>query len=246
MLKRGIYFRHQVVRFVVLFLERDGSTYMISMLSSHPEIKTVFERFYVIKNKGLGAHEQLSWADSFFTPPLVGREKAIGFKTKLVDVLDREEFAQFLLEKQCRVIHMQRRNIIKAVVSKINAKRLHDRTGNWNLYKEADRLPPAAIDLDEFAALIQEREALDQELTEFVAQLDLPKITICYEDLLQDRDGILRQVFDFLNVKWFPVESKTKKNTQDDLREVIENYDDLRHRYAGTRYEAMFDEVLTT
>jgi hypothetical protein len=29
-----------------------------------------------------------------------------------------------------------------------------------------------------------------------------------------------------------------------DLREAIVNFDELRARYAGTRYESMFDEVL--
>lgn len=243
---RGIYFRNQVAPFVILFIERDGSTYMVSMLSDHPEINMVYERFSVMKIGGETAAAQLAWAQDFYSPAIVGRDKAIGFKTKLKDVLDLDGFTQLLCDKQVHIIHMQRQNVVKAVVSKINAKRLHDKTGNWNLYKDSDRLPPALIDLNEFEELIQEREALDQELNEYVAQLDLPKINICYEDMLQDRDAVLKQVFQFLNVKWFAVKSKTKKNTSDDLRDVIENYDELRAYCEGTRYEEMFDEVLAS
>jgi hypothetical protein len=41
-----------------------------------------------------------------------------------------------------------------------------------------------------------------------------------------------------------PLESRTLKHTNDDLRQVILNFDELRSDYVGTPYECMFDEVL--
>lgn len=243
---KGLYLRKQVTPFVILFIERDGSTYMISMLSAHPDINVVYERFAVMKEDGKTALDQLAWANEHFHTSLLNPYKAVGFKTKLKDVLDLDSFTKLLHEKQIHIIHMQRQNVIKAVVSRINARRLHDKTGNWNLYNEADRLPPVNLDLDDFDAMLQNRVAQDTELAAYVSQLKLPKLTVCYENLLQDRDAVLRQIFEFLHVKWVPVEAKTKKNTGDDLREVIENYDELRSRYVGTRYETMFDEVLAS
>ena len=243
---RGIYLKGQVTPFVILFIERDGSTYTVSMLSDHPEIEILYERFAVMIEQEKSAQEQLEWLDDFYSPSLINRSKAVGFKTKLKDILDMEGFTKLLHEKNVHVIHMQRRNIIKAIVSKINARRLHTKTGNWNLYKENDRLPPAVIDLDQFDFFLKEREERDEKLTAYVASLDLPTINVCYEDLLQDREAVLRKIFEFLNVKWVAVEAKTKKNTKDDLREVIENYDDLRAKYADTPYDAMFDEVVVT
>jgi hypothetical protein len=35
------------------------------------------------------------------------------------------------------------------------------------------------------------------------------------------------------------------KNTSDDLREAILNFDELRDSYSGSRYAHQFDEVLT-
>jgi len=240
----GIYLRHQVTPFVVLFLERDGSTYMIGMLNSHPEIETVYERFAVMRQKGQNAQEQLTWAREFFTPPFIGRTAAMGFKTKLVDVLDPDGFARLLHEKQCRIIHMRRRNRVKAVVSKINARRLYEATGNWNLYDKSDRRSPMTVAPERFAMLLQEREELDEALNAYVERLNLPKTVVCYEDLLQDRDRVLGEVFAFLDVRPFPVEETTMKHTKDDLREALENFDELRARYQGTEYEQMFDEVL--
>jgi LPS sulfotransferase NodH len=233
-----------VTPYVILFIERDGSTYLTSLLSSHPDVQAIYERFAVLKQQGQNAEQQLAWARGFFTPPLIGRAAAVGFKTKLVDVLDPDGLAQVLREKHCRVIQMQRRNRVKAVISRINAKRLHEASGNWNLYKEADRMPAAAVDAEQFAAYLKEREDADHELETYTSRLGLPTLKMVYEELLTSRDQTLGKVFDFLRLRHVPVEAKTLKHTSDDLRDVILNFDELRGRYAGTRYESMFDEVL--
>jgi LPS sulfotransferase NodH len=236
------YFRPQVTPYVILFVERDGSTYLTSLLSAHSHIGAIYERFAVLQQKGASAAEQLDWARTYYTPPLIGRIGAIGFKTKLVDALDLDGFSQLLHEKQVKIIHMQRRNRVKAVVSRINARRLHDATGNWNLYQEKDRMPPMAVDLPEFRQFIKEREEADNELTAYAEQLRLPRLLVQYEELQANRDRTLGEIFDFLGVPLQPVVGKTKKHTSDDLREVILNFDELRADYAGTPYETMFDE----
>lgn len=240
----GYYLRHQVTNFVILFIERDGSTYMVSMLHSHPAIASVYEQFAVMRQKDQDAGEQLAWCRQFYSPPLIGKKAAHGFKTKLVDVLDPSGFAALLKEKNVHIIHMRRRNRVKAVVSRINARRLFESTGAWNLYNEADRMPPMVIDPHTFACYLKEREEADQTLNEFVEALQLPTICITYEDLLLQRDRILGDVFSFLQVPPYPVQGRTKKHTRDDLRQVVKNFDELRSQYAGTPYELMFDEVL--
>jgi LPS sulfotransferase NodH len=242
----GFHLQQQVTPYVILFIERDGSTYLTSLLISHPDINAIYERFAVMKQKGEGAQEQLDWARSFLTPPLIGKTAALGFKTKLVDVLDHAGFARLLQERWVHILQMQRRNHVKAVVSRINARRLHDASGNWNLYKEEDRMPPMAIDRAEFDAFLKERELAEQELEAYVSQLRLPTLKIVYEDLLRERDATMQRVFSFLRVQPLQVEGKTLKHTSDDLREVILNFDELRAQYVGTVYESMFDEVLAS
>lgn len=243
-LSQSFFFRHQVTPFVILFVERDGSTFMTSLLQEHPDIQAVYERFAVMKQKEQSAQEQLAWAKDYWTPPFVGKKGAYGFKTKLVDVLDKPGFVQLLQEKQVKIIHMQRQNRIKAVVSRINARRLYEATGNWNLYKDSDRRPPMTIDIDEFKAFVREREEADAALTAFVNDLQLPTEAVVYEQLAQDKNRVLKRIFPFLGVRFRPSEGKTKKHTSDDLREVITNFDELQAAYAGTPYEAMFTETL--
>ncbi len=244
MANRSIFFRSQVNPFVILFVERAGSTYLISLLNSHPDILALREQFDVLKQEGKTAQEQLEWARTFLTPPLVGRNRARGFKTKLVDVLDRDGFARLLQELNCKIIQLQRQNSIKAVVSTINARRQYENSGTWNLLKESNRLPGFTVDLDEFNHLLKEREVWDRDLEDYVQHLGLATLTLYYEELLKDEAAFVRRVFSFLEVEPKPAQGITLKNTKDNLREVLLNYDELRARYANTRYEAMFDEVL--
>lgn len=241
---RSYYFRNQVTRYITLFVERSGSTYLATLLDSHPDILAKREEFAHMLQRGVNGSGQLEWARQFWTPPLFGPHKAIGFKTKLVDVLDQPGFAELLMEYRVCVIQLQRRNLVKAVISTINAQRLHQKSGNWNLMKEPDRLPAFQVDANEFESLLRERIRWDHELEAYVSSLNLRRIRLYYEDLLRDEKGFLTQVFDFIRVRPKPVHGKTLKNTSDDLREVILNYEEIRARYAGTHYQPMFDEVI--
>ena len=238
------FFRFEVTKFVILFVERAGSTFLVTALKSHPEVRAVTEKFDAMRDEGKAAADQLSWAREFLTPPVFGPHRAVGFKSKLVDVLDQDGFAQLLRERSCRVICLQRLNSIKAVVSTINARRQFEMSGYWNLLKESHRLPAFAVDLDEFDLLLKQREKMNGELGNYVDQLKLPTLRLQYEDLLHSRDKFLHQVFHFLGVPVKSAQGMTLKNTKDDLREAILNFDELRKKYHGTRYESMFDEVL--
>ncbi len=240
------YFRFQVNRFVILFVERAGSTYLTTLLNSHPEIRCVTEKLDAIKQEGKGAQAQLEWTDKYLTPPFIGSNRAIGFKTKELDILDQQGFQRILAQKNCRIIQLQRQNTVKAVISTINARRLHDKSGSWNLLKESDRRPPMEVDLDEFDQLIKLREKWDQDLEAYVQQLDLPTISLFYEELLEDEAVLVSKIFNFLEVPHQPVKGKTIKNTKDNLREAIINFDELRAKYANSVYGPMFDEVLVT
>jgi len=236
--------RSRATPFVVLFIERDGSTYLTSLLASHPQVRVVYERFAVLRQQGAGAQAQLGWAASYLKPPLVGRAAAIGFKTKLVDVLDRDGFAALLRARACHILLMRRQNHVKAVVSRINARRLHDVTGNWNLYDSADRMPPMQVDPAEFDRYLQERAAAERELQDYVARLELPTLRLVYEEMLVDRAAALARVFEFLQVRPVALQGRTLKHTPDDLRQVVLNFDEMVQLYAGTAYEPMFREVI--
>jgi len=226
----------------MLFVERSGSTHLSTLLASHPDVLALREEFSQMAQRGEDGEAQLSWAKEFLTPPAVGRYAARGFKTKLVDIPDQERFGEILRDCSGRIVDLRRRNTLKGAVSTINAARLHESTGNWNLLNKGDRQPPFEVDIAELETLMEERENWDRELDDYVKQLALPTLPVMYEDLLHDEQDVLAGVFAFLGVSPKPLEQKTYKNTSDDLSQVIVNFDQVRERYAGTKYEEMLLE----
>jgi hypothetical protein len=110
--------------------------------------------------------------------------------------------------------------------------------------KESDRLPAFEVNPEEFDKLLQERILWDDELEQYTSHLNLPRLKLTYEDMLTNENDFLNSILDFIEVKRLAVQGRTLKNTSDDLREVILNFDDIRNLYANTRYGPMFDEVI--
>lgn len=241
-MSKYFYFRNEVNKFVLFLVGRVGSTYLTGLLNSHPQILALSEELRFLEEDGAGA--QLEWADKFLTPPLVGREKVRGFNVKLVHTVDQQAFGQLLEDKGCKILHLKRRNRVKAVISRINGQRLYDKTGMWGLFDESNRMQQLTVDLEQFDEYIKHREKMDRQMEEYCRSLKLPLLILYYEDLLRDENGFLNNIFEFLEVDPYPVKGSTLKITSDDLSKAIANFTELRARYEGTEYEMMFDEVV--
>jgi LPS sulfotransferase NodH len=233
--------RDQTRLFVLLFQGRTGSTYLTEALSSHPEINVLGEKFH---NRSNRPGVQLQAMREFLTSPPFGNYRAKGFKTKLHDVGDPEGFAELLKKRSVYIIHFGRRNRVKHAVSWINAWRLYNVNGDWNLYKASERPAALTIDPAEFRTMLERIEERNRLLRDYVMSLELPTLSLYYEDLLVDERNTIDLVLSFLGVPSQPVGGKAIKNTSDNLRQVIKNFDELRSLYTGTPYETMFDEVI--
>lgn len=233
---------NRIKRFVILIQGRSGSSYLVQALNNHTAILCAGEKLKDLKTEG--AEKQLQWARKFLSPGLFSRHRAVGFKTKLSDVLNPAAFGELLQEKQALVISLDRRNRIKMAVSSYRGKLLHEKTGRWQLYAAEDRPPPVRIGLEEFQPLLERIERNGQRMESFLQELDLPLLELYYEDLFLDQPATFAKIFAFLGVEEQPVSSNIIKNTSDDLREAILNFDEVKAHYLGTPYEAMFDEVL--
>ncbi len=233
-----------MARFVILFPGRVGSTFLVSALDAHPDIEAKGERLDPLRTEGAAA--QLDWARRYLKGRIVNRYRAVGFKTKLRDVVDKHAFADLARELDVRIILLDRRNDVKHVVSRITARALKDTTGRWNRYAGdgAGRADAVTIDADDFDVRLRAVVAEKASIVDYVATLGLVCLHVDYEDLLAEPDATFAQVLGFLGIRVTPMTGATVKNTSDDLRDVIHNFDEVRSRYVDTIYEAMFDEVL--
>jgi LPS sulfotransferase NodH len=230
--------------FVIMFQERSGSTYLVEALDRHPRVRCEYELMAARREKGYGPDEQLAFARNLLERA-PGGVPAVGFKTKLGDVMDLDRFASLLRARNVKILHLQRHNVVKLVVSLFNAERVHERTGDWNAYNAVDLAnTPFRIDPDHFHFRL-ERIVRDRcSLRDFVHTLSLPTIQLYYEDLLLDPSAFLERTFRFIGVEPIEATGRTLKNTRDDLSSVLLNYDELRDAYAGTEYAQMFDAAV--
>ena len=236
-------------KFILLFQGRTGSTYVTDRLNAHPVIKMDPEVWggwgFQVQESEIAEHikMQQNWLRRFYLQEHHKGMKAIGFKTKIDDVLEKRDFINFLREHQLRIIHMTRRNMVKLVISEINAQRLYDKVSTWNLESEKDRPGPFELDLDRFDEQLRWREQIEAWLASYIKLISLPTLTLCYEDMLYDNRAFFSRIYEFLGVPFVDTVGKTFKNTSNDLRNVITNFDALLARYKYTIYEPMIIDV---
>ena len=237
-----LYFRKNVCSFVILFEGRTGSSYLTEHLDSHPNIRAHMEILGPLKNDPPIA--QLQRTRKTLMPPVIGRHGAVGFKTKLRILTDPDAFAELLKKLRVKIIYMQRRNKVKEALSEITSNILKQKIDNYNIYDESQRVGAIHVDLKDFDWTIRFREEMDGKLNSYVSNLQLPTLPVFYEDLLLDLKKELRRIFSFLSVPYKKTGSKMQKHTQDDLRQALSNYDEIKAYYTSTKYQNMFDEVL--
>lgn len=267
-------------RFVILFEGRTGSSYLVDALSSHPCIRAdgeILDRFVAYRNGLDGRARRLSASDEDADRAVLPAEpnadrtqlyaamdllmttsdsiRAVGFKTKLRSILDRDGFETLLRSLNVKIVHMVRDNVVKQVISSFNSARLYKRTGEWNLLDQSDALPAFTIDPAEFSSVLRAREQAEDGLAAFVDKLGrraetgaagLSVLTLRYEDILKSARRVHDVVQNYLGVAERELSTRVLKNTSDDLRTVVSNFDELRAAYRGTRYGPMFDEVLSS
>lgn len=229
-------------RFITLFTARTGSTWLMDALHRHPWVTALSEELGA--SKQLTADAQREWLDDFYGRR-GARRLAVGFKAKLWYLHDREHLRDTIRRRSVRVVHLTRRNTLRAAVSGIRSHERHAVSGKWNARREDAPLPPSVIDLAELDRKIDLVERTRDELAAFVATLEAPTIGIVYEDLVADRAAQLRRLASFLRTPLFAsIAGRTRfaKNTPADWDHAVANMDELRAHVAGSAYEPMIDQ----
>ena len=102
-------------------------------------------------------------------------------------------------------------------------------SGNWHLLNESTRLPAFAVDPAEFERLLAQREEWDRQVEDYTERLQLPTLRLWYEDLLADESAFVDKAVTFLTGESRELQGSTLKNTGDDLKTAILNFDDLTY-----------------
>jgi len=196
---------------------------------------------------------------------------AVGFKFLYGQTWDYPGLVDHLRgDTDLYVLHLQRRNVLRTLTSLKLAKQtdiwFEDRQAPPKLTRtnlmRAVRSPPAVvraarrwvqrrnlpmqsparvtISVDElFESLVAMRMRIDNYDASFAEH---PKMPVYYEDLVERREETLAAAQEFLGVEPRELTTTLQRQNPEPLRDLIENYDELRAAFAGTPEAALFDD----
>jgi LPS sulfotransferase NodH len=226
-------------RFIVLTRDRTGSNMLIQMLNSHPNVAADYEIFA----KLYGQTEQSILHKAFSKQPFY--IKAKGFKIFYYHPQDSDSKVVWELLQPMNdlyVIHLKRRNILRTLIS----SRVAYNTGIYGVRSEKEatafrnRIQPIiypAEQLREHFEQTRNWEKSGQKTFE-----NHPMISIDYEDLVEYGEQTFKEVTDFIGVAFRRPRTDFKKQATQPLRSLLENYDELKSEFRGTRWGDFFDE----
>ena len=223
-------------RFVVFAQGRSGSTLLTELLNSHPQVYC--------------ADEILTWKRRdpvrYASACSVGhRVDTYGFKVKIYQLKDAQgmedpgAFLRRLHEQNWRIVHLQRRNVLRQALSSMVAeqRRIYHEPAGSN-----DSLP-VRVDAVELLRRSDERTRFCVEEARALAAL--PHLRLTYETDLLRADDHARSagaVFRFLGLSEVPVTTRTRKIGDKSLSQLLDNAEEVEVAVRGSAYAGLLDE----
>lgn len=224
--------------FVITCNGRDGSTFLQTSIGSHPNAIAAAELLgpdWYPRNGTITAEEYLSVRLYKKYDPAI---HAVGFRLKWYDGRKPplDDVRRYLLDLGVRVIHVQRRNLLKQYVSLLVAQKTKiwvDRNGTQPSQVTIEVDPVRAVD-----AIYAYQGNYAKSLADFKSQ---ESIVMYYEDLVEAYQPYMKKAFWFLGLRDFDAKPGTHRQEHRPLKQIIENYDQLEMYFSDTELERYLD-----
>jgi LPS sulfotransferase NodH len=243
-------------KFCIFTTQRSGSTWLIKLLNSHPEIRCFDEMLlyrapihrrdpnyvryfdYRQTRAGLRPWILLEYMDRYFDE-YPGDYPFVGYKIMYDQLVKRMEVFYPLIKQDYKIIHLVRQNFLDILISKKHMNKSKLAHSNVAVKMEKVYLNPKT--------LMAELGFLDFKLRVFrtiVSLMPNQSIEICYEDLSADKGKVLSSVLDFIGVttEAEKLDGEFVKMAKGTYAEKIENYEEVVQRLRGTRFAHFLED----
>ena len=248
-----------IVPFILLTTQRTGSSWLTTLLDSHPDTDAYGELFLV--GEGMrppwGAREVERFWSFRSRGPQTGRPRyrprvtlaylghlftsnpsarAIGFKLMYDQAARYPEVLLYCVRHQVRLVHLVRTNVLDVVIS----RELMRARGKPHATVGED-VAAARVILDP-RSIRRRLRALELETAFFrrmLGSLRLPHLEITYHDLVSE-PATLQSVLRFLDLRddaslWSPLVRMNDRKQS----ELVSNYDAIAATLRGTRFDSL-------
>jgi LPS sulfotransferase NodH len=248
--------------YIITCPARSGSTMLVQLLRSHPEICSHSEVFTPDGITGItGTYLRKSREQAGFLERLsrerdrnpikflykivldLQGKKVVGFKLKHDELVLpqfkalRDEIANDL---DFRVIHLRRENLLRRFLSHYVANQLTRITLAVS-GQPVPKVPPVQLDPLECERDFETTLKRDQEFRELFSRHR--SFSLSYEQMVARDPEKIVALLEFLGVSPRELTTTTKKLGNDDLRSAIINFDELRSYFEPSRFSKFFDNA---
>jgi LPS sulfotransferase NodH len=248
--------------YMITCAARTGSTMLVHLLRSHPEICSHDEIFspgkiggitgtYLMKRRAQPDFIDRLSADRDRDPikflykialDLQGK-KAVCFKLKHDELILPAYKAlrdEIVNDTDFRIIHLRRENLLRRYLSHYIANHVTHVTLaiHGQVIPEVPRVELNPHECQKDFETVRSREL---EFAELFAQH--PSFSISYEEMVAGDVKKIGALLDFMGVSPRELTTTTRRLGCDDLRQVIANFEELRTHFAGSPYSKFFEQA---
>ncbi len=245
-------------RFVIIGVQRTGTTLLMSLLDQHPDVICVGELFqfrtedvqYGVRRFRAYVHDSPvrrvldllrfggilhDYLDTVY--PLLDAPAA-GFKIMLDQIRRYRSVLAYFSQHHFKIIHVVRKNILRTHISRLRARQS-------GIYHSAQPIAGSKIRVP-VTSLLQDLSSLAADnatLATLVSELGLPCHSTTYEKLRGEQwSSEKRELLSFLSVDpAVDLLPRSVKLTPDELHLVVANYDEMVRVLEDTPYETYLE-----
>ncbi len=223
------------IRFVIYGQGRSGSSVLLDLIGSHPDVYCESEIF----NEKVAARLLKPW-DYLHARADLSPKPAYGCKMKIYQMTDDQGIEsphQFMLDLHVggwKVIHLVRedlfRKALSLVVAETRGQFLDRKSGGTGV-------DSIAIDPARLEAAMRERRNADE--AELAALEGIPHVRVTYEEDLLDaanHQAVSDRVLEYLGLESAPVETRYVKTSRGHVSDYVTNYSDVHEYLTGTEF----------
>jgi hypothetical protein len=227
-------------KFLIFAQGRSGSTLMVDLMNSHPDVLSLGE---ILQNNVItNVRNPRKFAEGLCT---LSKKPACGFKVKVYQLegAQRKDPAVVLADFHqhgWKIIYLVRRNLLRHAISDIRS----EKTGQFHNVQKSDgdrsttgKRSKIHVTIEELMQAIQFR--VDCISKEERALKPLPHLTIEYEKDLLDPDAqrdAMNRIFAYLNLPPHDAETSFRKVTSKNIADDVENFDELERALKKTEH----------
>ena len=246
------------VRFVTVSTQRSGSTWLTDLLNSHPDIASYTE-LLLLKGDGMpdwGIYKDMVYWQTWRRQLCGGKKyirplglfryldeafarypdmRATGMKLMYTQIAKFPETLWYLRNRDVRVIHLVRRNVLDVVLSGLakNARKVAHAKEGVEVEQVRIRVEPGLL-----LRQMERRQREQRWFAWLLGRLSVPFLQLVYEDIVDDQSR-LNECLGFLGCPCVTLGSRMTKLNPGCHADLVENIDDVSTALQGTPFAVM-------